>query len=259
MNLSTKAGRIRYVRKLARMTQEQFAAALGPNHTRGAVGNWELGKGIKGSNLELIADRFGVQVDWLSRRHGEQPLTVKLRAEAEHIESSNVLHFAGHGISTVRPYESELPRGSPVVSSALSAGGGSVPQTSVIAKNGITYSADAVLGEISLPLPVSSSLTPAPTNRIHWFEVRGDSMEPTLNGGDWVGVNTTDRALGQGGVFAIRDGNGEILVKRLRRLRGEQSALVEIVSDNPRQGNDVEALDAIIVFGRIVARISRVG
>jgi phage repressor protein C with HTH and peptisase S24 domain len=106
---------------------------------------------------------------------------------------------------------------------------------------------------------VASSLSAAPTNRIHWFEVRGDSMEPTLRGGDWVGVNTTDLAIGQGGVFAMRDGNGEILVKRLRRLRGEQSSMVEIISDNPKQVKDVESLDSIAVFGRIVARISRVG
>lgn len=163
-------------------------------------------------------------------------------------------------ISTVHPYEPNLPSAMPVVSSALSAGPGQAsPERVNTHKAGIVYSADAVLGEISLPRPIASSLSAAPTNRIHWFEVRGDSMEPTLSGGDWVGVNTTDVAIGQGGVFALLDGNGEILVKRLRRLRGADSSKVQIVSDNPRQGVDTEDLSAITVFGRIVARISRVG
>lgn len=173
-------------------------------------------------------------------------------------------HSQAHGrrdvISTVHPYEPDLPDAMPVVSSALSAGPGqAAPEKVNTHTGGITYSAAAVLGEITLPRAVSSSLSAAPTSRIHWFEVRGDSMEPTLSGGDWVGVNTLDLAIGQGGVFALLDGNGEILVKRLRRLRGEDSSKVQIVSDNPRQGVDTEDLNAITIFGRIVARISRVG
>lgn len=173
-------------------------------------------------------------------------------------------HGQVHGrrdvISTVHPYEPDLPDAMPVVSSALSAGPGqAAPEKVNTHTGGITYSAAAVLGEITLPRAVSSSLSAAPTSRIHWFEVRGDSMEPTLSGGDWVGVNTLDLAIGQGGVFALLDGNGEILVKRLRRLRGDDSSKVQIISDNPRQGVDTEELDAITIFGRIVARISRVG
>jgi phage repressor protein C with HTH and peptisase S24 domain len=263
IDTSTKAARIKFVRKLAGMTQEAFATALG--NSRGAVGNWELGKGIKTENLTLISDRFGVSAEWLIREHGSRPTQTILHAHAGdgHIDSDDVLDGNSRplhaGISTVQPYEPELPNASPVVSSALSAGGGRTAQSVVTARGGITYSANAVLGEISLPPAVSSSLSPAPTNRIHWFEVRGDSMEPTLAGGDWVGVNTTDLAIGQGGVFALLDGNGEILVKRLRRLRGADSTKVEIISDNPRQGKDTESLEAITVFGRIVARISRVG
>lgn len=38
--------------------------------TRGAVGNWELGKGIKRENLQLIADAFNVSFDWLATGRG---------------------------------------------------------------------------------------------------------------------------------------------------------------------------------------------
>lgn len=260
---STKAGRIKFVRTLAGLTQEQFADRLGTS--RGAVGNWELGQGIKTENLVLISERFGCSAEWLIREHGPAPDSSIIRGDGQHLSDGDVLGDGDQrgtlqdAISTVRPYEPDLPNASPVVSSALSAGGGASPQTVATSKAGISYSANAILGEISLPPAISSSLSAAPTNRIHWFEVRGDSMEPTLNGGDWVGVNTTDVAIGQGGVFALLDGNGEILVKRLRRLRGDENSRVEIISDNPRQGKDTEELEAITVFGRIVARISRVG
>lgn len=59
------AARIKQVRKEARLTQEQFAARL-REVSRGAVGNWERGLGIKRENLVLIADIFGTSVDWLS-------------------------------------------------------------------------------------------------------------------------------------------------------------------------------------------------
>lgn len=51
------------------MTQEAFAAKLGTT-TRGAVGNWELGKGIKTDNLVAIADVFSVSFEWLANGRG---------------------------------------------------------------------------------------------------------------------------------------------------------------------------------------------
>ena len=69
--LTEPKDRIRYVRQISRLSQERFAETLGT--TRGAVGNWELGKGIKLENLERIAEKFGVSLDWLSRGTGSAP------------------------------------------------------------------------------------------------------------------------------------------------------------------------------------------
>lgn len=64
--------RIRQLRKQLDLTQDQFAERMG-GVTRGAVGNWELGKGIKRENLIRIAEAFGSSVDWLATGTG-QPL-----------------------------------------------------------------------------------------------------------------------------------------------------------------------------------------
>lgn len=74
------ANRIKFVRKRAKLSQERFAEALGTVEgvkvTRGAVGNWELGKGISRVNLSAIADKFGVSLDWLESGRGEIPQNV---------------------------------------------------------------------------------------------------------------------------------------------------------------------------------------
>jgi transcriptional regulator with XRE-family HTH domain len=48
---------------LGMVRQDQFGAELGV--TRGAVSQWESGRGIRRVNLERIAARFGVPVEWL--------------------------------------------------------------------------------------------------------------------------------------------------------------------------------------------------
>ncbi len=71
------ANRIKYIRKQAGLSQEKFAEALGTVEgvkvTRGAVGNWELGKGISRANLAAIADRFNTPLDWLEFGRGDLP------------------------------------------------------------------------------------------------------------------------------------------------------------------------------------------
>lgn len=71
------ANRIKYIRDQANLSQEEFAKALSTVEsvkvTRGAVGNWEKGKGISRKNLAAIADKFNAPLDWLEFGRGELP------------------------------------------------------------------------------------------------------------------------------------------------------------------------------------------
>ena len=256
---SSQGERIKFVRKLNEMTQENFAAVLGT--TRGAVGNWELGKGIAVENLKTIADRFQVSLGWLVSDRGQPP---KNKADLSHLESDHVLNDepphdvdSPQGISTARPYRAKLPNASPVMSARVSAGPGAMPPTIVAEHGGIVYAADAIEGEISMPASITAALFPAPASRVHWLSVRGDSMEPTLSAGDLVGINTTDTRIASGGIFAFRDHDGDVLVKRL--AEDDDRARVRCLSDNPKQPSFTRRLDEVEIFGRIVARIARVG
>lgn len=63
--------RIRRLRQtILDITQAEFADKVG-GVTRGAVGNWELGKGIKRENLQRIADEFKISFEWLATGKGE--------------------------------------------------------------------------------------------------------------------------------------------------------------------------------------------
>lgn len=71
----SRADRIREVREevLKVESQEDLSATLGV--TRGAVGNWELGKGVKMENLAKLADLAGVSLDWLAYGKGVRLLS----------------------------------------------------------------------------------------------------------------------------------------------------------------------------------------
>ena len=65
--------RIRRVREaVPRRTQAEFAALLGVS--RGAVGNWELGKGISRDNLILLSQKTKVKLEWLMSGPDDSPI-----------------------------------------------------------------------------------------------------------------------------------------------------------------------------------------
>jgi transcriptional regulator with XRE-family HTH domain len=61
-------------------TQADFARLLGIS--RGAVGNWELGQGIKRENLVLVSQKTGASLDWLMGNNGEDDVLPPLDAVA---------------------------------------------------------------------------------------------------------------------------------------------------------------------------------
>lgn len=65
------AERMKWLRKEhLKLTQEQVATRLG-DITRGAVGNWERGEGIKRANVLRFSETFGVSFDWLVTGRGK--------------------------------------------------------------------------------------------------------------------------------------------------------------------------------------------
>ncbi|CAA7614916.1 LexA family transcriptional regulator [Magnetospirillum sp. SS-4] len=83
------------------------------------------------------------------------------------------------------------------------------------------------------------------------IRVRGDSMEPTLLGGDVVMIDTTQTMPDPTGIFVLHDGFG-LVAKRLERLAGGEVPSVRIISDNTRYQPYERTADEIYIVGRIV-------
>lgn len=76
--------RIKALRKHLGITGKKLAQDIGV--TRGAVGNWERGHGIKRENLRKIADHYKISFEWLAMNRGEmlswEPTSIDSKLEA---------------------------------------------------------------------------------------------------------------------------------------------------------------------------------
>ncbi len=84
--------------------------------------------------------------------------------------------------------------------------------------------------------------------RMLWVE--GDSMQPTLNAGDLVMINTAQRTATPPGIFVLFDGMG-LTIKRLEYIAGSKPRL-RISADNPNYLASERAPDEAYIIGRVV-------
>lgn len=235
--MNTKADRIRIVRQLSKLSQERFAEVLGTS--RGAVGNWELGKGIKQENLEQISEKFDVSLDWLSRAEGKPPAMVRAK--------SDDLDYA-------------LPPEDGILEIDVRAGlggGGSTDHTLVV-HDGKTV--DPVKSESwHFPNTFVRNELGRSQDRVRILETYGDSMAPTIQSGDRVIIDTDHRVPSPDGLYAIRDRFGSIVVKRLQALRRGNPPIIKIISDNPHHGEEEVTADELegAIIGRVLWGLKR--
>ncbi len=233
--MKTKADRIRLVRQLSRLSQERFAEELGTS--RGAVGNWELGKGIKQENLDQIAEKYGVSLDWLARGHGRPP----------------------GEIATGNPDPDYEPRpSSGIMEIDVRAGLGAGGSTEGYEVRHDGDHADPVKPEAwHFPARFMREEVRATENQVIILETDGDSMEPTIGSGERIIVHTGMRQPSPDGIFALRDAFGNIIAKRLQVLRKGDPPRVLVISDNKAHSPEEVGLDEIHIVGRVLWGLKR--
>jgi len=82
-------------------------------------------------------------------------------------------------------------------------------------------------------------------------EVEGDSMAPTLQSGDQVMVDKSDRNPARGGLFAIYDSE-TLVLKRIERIPDTDPAQVRLISDNSFHGDYDVLAESTVIIGRVV-------
>lgn len=246
--------RIKHVRLnvLQLRSQERFAKEIG-NVSRGAVGNWELGKEISLENLKLIADVTGVSLNWLAYGEGQMKA-----GERPSIVSS----FDPDGDDTSNGYsrdhwEPSFPGGIPEIDVKLGAGEGVVGEMINVRVGEDTHIGHKVLAEWMLNKDfVKHEAKASPRNTVV-MEVIGDSMIPSYQPGDRVLVDMAQTRMLADTVYAISDGTSEPQIKRLQRIPFSDPVRVKIISDNPALETFEVDLDRLTIIGRVCGHIAK--
>lgn len=251
--------RFRYLREnlLQISSQEQFAKELGVE--RGAVGNWELGGGVKMENLAKIASQYRVPLDWLAHGRGEKPVPGDFVPGRKYLppDDINPLPSPSHSTYAREHYKPVIAGALPELDASLGAGEGQIGEVLALPINGDSYSGHKVVAEWLLPETFIQSEAKASLSSTIVLPVTGDSMLPNFNYGDRVLVDLAQNTFVQDGVYAISDGQTEPRIKRLQYVFNSNPRRVRIISDNPIYAPEEHLLCDVKVIGRVCGIIAR--
>ncbi len=121
------------------------------------------------------------------------------------------------------------------------------------AGDGLTGDNEKVVAEWSVPTDVVRFYSTAPSAELRIITVMGDSMEPTLQPGQRVLVDTGDRTPSPPGIFVVWDGLG-LVVKRVQVLAHSEPTRVRITSDNAKYEPYERTLAEAYIQGRVIGQ-----
>lgn len=149
-----------------------------------------------------------------------------------------------------------LAHGIPEIDVRAGAGGGGLTIEDVEPDgNGGTMVAERISQYWILPPSYIRNELRARNEAIRICEVLGDSMEPTLRGGDRILIDTSHKIPSPPGVFAVNDGFG-VVVKRVELIPKTSPAQVRLISDNPNHRPVELTIEEAQIIGRVICRIS---
>lgn len=263
---AARGQRIKYVRTiiLGMRSQEAFAEWMG-DVTRGAVGNWELGKEIGLDNLATISERAGVSLDWLAYNKGPMPQKhEKVYDRTEHKPYGLISSYDPdtdetelNGAYSREHWVPSIEGALPELDVKLGAGEGTVGEIITLPVGEERISGHKVVAEWLVPESYLIHEAKANGQTTIVMEVIGDSMQPNYMPGDRVLVDLLQTKLVADTVYAISDGYGEPQIKRLQRVPFSKPAQVKIISDNPVLETFTVELDQLTIIGRVCGHIAR--
>lgn len=123
---------------------------------------------------------------------------------------------------------------------------------------GHTISRDAIRAEWTVPLPFLRDEMHVRMGRAHILPVRGDSMMDALYDGDRAIIDLDDTDVSQGGIFALVDDNGSVIIKQVELVRGEKPLRIRCTSRNEHyKPFDLMLEHPVKIVGRVACKITR--
>jgi Peptidase S24-like len=118
---------------------------------------------------------------------------------------------------------------------------------------GLTGEHEKVVAEWQVPSGIVRGYSTAPAADLRFITVMGDSMEPTLQPGQRVLIDTGDRQPSPPGVFVVWDGLG-LVIKRVQMLPHSEPPRVKITSDNAKYDPYERTLEEAYIQGRVIGQ-----
>lgn len=145
------------------------------------------------------------------------------------------------------------------VTGGMGGGGLSIVSEGVPGRHGMTFAAEHVRDYWRLPPAILIALGLAAQD-VAIIPVQGDSMQPTLDEGDVVFIDTRHRWPSPPGLYAVLDEIGGVVVKRLEvsSKPGAEQQLVSVMSDNPRHATKEWNSEDLFIVGRVLRKFGTV-
>jgi transcriptional regulator with XRE-family HTH domain len=257
--MMTLANRLRAARQRAGLSQPQLAKQAGVSQQ--SIDRIERGLTLNPGSIVELAQALGVSATYLKgleEEAGERsegsttasPVPVEAESPQEPLDIPGVQKGAA-GLKS-RPKTTAKGAGIPEIDVRAGMGGGGLALLDYHPDgNGGQSEADAVRGRWALPVDYLTRELHVLPNAVRIIEVQGDSMQPTLQPGDRVMVDTHDRTPSPPGIFALWDGLGTV-VKRVEFIPNTDPLRFVISSDNPVHQRYERTADELNIIGRIV-------
>jgi transcriptional regulator with XRE-family HTH domain len=231
IEVSPASRRLKHLRQRAGLSIRQVAQALGMEH---------------GSSYQHYEDRY-------KRVHLPLDLVMRLVPifEPTGIDPAELFALAGVDGSGHRPLQTPAASSDEAISGRMlqideldvRAGAGS----------GLMAEREKIVAHWQVPSGVVRGYSTAPAEELRIITVMGDSMEPTLQPGQRVLVDTGDRMPSPPGVFVVWDGLG-LVVKRLQVLPHSDPPRVKITSDNTKYDSYERTIEEAYIQGRVIGQ-----
>jgi phage repressor protein C with HTH and peptisase S24 domain len=118
---------------------------------------------------------------------------------------------------------------------------------------GLTGDNEQVIDTWQIPSAIIRAYSTAPASDLRIITVMGDSMEPALQPGQRVLVDTGDRKPSPPGIFVVWDGLG-LVVKRVQMLPHSDPVRVKISSDNAKYDPYERTIEEAYIQGRVIGQ-----
>lgn len=128
-----------------------------------------------------------------------------------------------------------------------------IEELDIRAGGGLLDETAKVVAVWQVPNGVVRGYSTAPAAELRFVTVIGDSMEPTLQAGQRVLVDTGDRNPSPPGVFVVWNGLG-LAIKRVQMLPQSEPPRVKISSDNLKYDPCERALAEAYIQGRVIGQ-----